>query len=314
MPTSRLDDLRMVDPVLTTVAQGYSNAQFVYDELFPEVKVSKLKGKIPVFGRESFIIRSPERAPRAQSNRIPPSDLQFVEFETVERDVEIAIDYLEEEESPDFMRYEQRVTRQLVDILALSKEKQVADYVQNVDNFDSALKTEIDASTAFDDYTNETDPIEVIRDGMQAMRSRIAVYPNTMIIGESVYRILMSHPKITERIKYSGSSRVNTKILSELVDIPHVRIGMSVYTSDGSSFTDIWNDNIILSYSDKSERIKRSEFNPGYGYIFQRQGKPEVDTYYENGGKIKVIRNTDNYALKTTCSDAAYLISKTNHN
>nr|MDA3844620.1 hypothetical protein [Candidatus Kapabacteria bacterium] len=68
-----------------------------------------------------------------------------------------------------------------------------------------------------------------------------------------------------------------------------------------------------LAYVDKNEKADRSEFNPSFAYTFRRKGKPEVDTYYENGGKIKVIRNTDNYCLKITSSDAAYLISGTNH-
>ena len=69
---------------------------------------------------------------------------------------------------------------------------------------------------------------------------------------------------------------------------------------------------VIMGNACKSDRKSRSEFNPSYGYTFQREGKPEIDTYYENGGKIKVIRNTDNYCIKVTASDAAYLISDTN--
>jgi hypothetical protein len=41
---------------------------------------------------------------------------------------------------------------------------------------------------------------------------------------------------------------------------------------------------------------------------------PEVDTYNENGGKIKVLRYTDNYSVNVTAQDAAYLISNINHN
>lgn len=175
MSTSRIDELRMVDPVLSTVAQGYSNAAMVAEYLFPVVQVSKLKGKIPVFGREAFIIRETERAIRAQSNRMPPSDLELVEFETREQDVEIAVDYLEEEESPDFYKYEQRITKELMDILLLGKEKTAADYVQNTDNFISALKEVVQAADAWDDYTNSADPIQVIRDAMASLHSTIII-------------------------------------------------------------------------------------------------------------------------------------------
>lgn len=313
MPASRLDDIRMVDPVLTTIAQGYTNSDMVGEFLFPTVQVSKLKGKIPLFGREAFIVRETQRAIRSQSNRIPPADIQFTAFETTEKDIEIAIDYIEEEESPDFYKYEQKITKQLMDILILGKEKEIADYVQNPSNFDTDLKQVIESSDAFDDYDNDTDPIVVIRDGMSSVRSRIGKYPNTLVIGDAAYQVLLLHPKILEKIKYSGVSKVTRQLLSELTDIPNIQVGLSVYTSDATSFTDVWSDNIILAYVDGSDKSSRSEFNPSYGYSLQREGKPEIDTYFENGGKIKIIRNTDNYCIKVTASDAAFLISNTNH-
>lgn len=312
MPTSRIDELRMVDPVLTTIAQGYSNVALVAESLFPIVNVSKLKGKIPVFGREAFIIRETNRALRSSSNRIPPADLTLVSFETEERDVETAIDYIEEEESPDFARYEQVITKNLTDIIALGREKEAADYVQNPSNFISDLKLEITADKAFDDYTSLFDPIVIIRDCMAAVRARISRYPNTMVMGDATYRALMNHPKILDRIKYSGISSATPKILAEILELSEVKVGMSVYTLDGSTYSDVWNDNVILAYVDGNENDKRSEYNPSYGYFFRREGKPEIDTYYENGGKIKVIRNTDNYCLKVTASDAAFLLYNTN--
>ncbi|MFP4527293.1 MAG: hypothetical protein ACLFQX_01980 [Candidatus Kapaibacterium sp.] len=313
MALTHLDELRMVDPVLTTVAQGYSNPSMVADKLFPFVPVSKMKGKIPVFGREAFVVRDTDRAIRAASNRIPPSDIQLVEFETVEKDVEVAIDYLEEEETPDFFKYEQRVARELQDILLLGIEKEAADYVQNTANYDASLKLEVDALTAWDDYTNDTDPIQVIRQAMSAVRTKIARHPNTMVIGDSAWQTLIQHPDITGRVKYAGVSNVTTAVISELTGIPNIYIGSAVYSADGSSFSDVWSDNVVLAYVDQNEGARRSEFNPSYGYIFRREGKPEIDTYYENGGKIKVVRNTDNYCVKVTAGDAAFLISNVNH-
>ena len=310
---SRIDELRMVDPVLTTVAQGYSNAAMISEKLFPSVSVSKLKGKIPVFGRDSFVIRESERAVRAQSNRIPPTDLSLVEFETAEHDIEIAVDYLEEEESHNYYSYEQRVTKDLMDILMIEKEKEAADLAQDTANFAADLKEEVEAGDAWDDYTNSIDPVAVVSDAAVSIRSRIARNPNTVILGDAVYQTLIHHPKIKERIKYSSVDSVNKDLLSRLFDIPNLYIGSAVYSNDGENFSDVWADNVILAYVDRNEKQKRSEFNPSYGYTFRRDGKPEVDTYFENGGKIKVIRNTDNYVVKVTASDAAFLISNVNH-
>jgi hypothetical protein len=233
MSQSRIDELRMIDPVLTTVAQGYTNSNLVAEALFPTIQVSKLKGKIPVFGKEAFLIRDTYRAIKAQSNRIPPSDIEFITFETKERDIEISIDYIEEEESPDFSRYEQRITKELVDILQLGREKEAADLVQNTDNFNEDLIYEVTENQAFDDYTKNADPILIIRNSAAKMRSLIARYPNTMVIGDKCYQALINHPKLLERVKYSGISKVSKNILSELTDIPNVFVGSAVYSDDG---------------------------------------------------------------------------------
>lgn len=311
--SKRLDDLRTVDPVLSTIAQGYKNAAFVYNKLFPVVKVRKMKGKVPYFGKDAFTVRETRRSIRSDSNRIQPSDFNLIEYETLEQDIESALDYLEEEESADFYRYEQRLTKDLSDILELGKEKAAADLAQDDTQYPSGSKTEITFSEAFNDYTLDTDPVSIIKDAMSSVRSKIAKYPNTMIIGDASYRALVNHPKIIERIKYAGISQLTQKHLSELLEIPDINIGLAVYSNDGETFSDVWQDNIILAYCDKSNNAAKSEFNPSFGYTFQKQNKPEIDTYLENGGKIKVIRNTDNYDVKITSCEAAHLIYNTNH-
>jgi hypothetical protein len=311
MSNSRVDTLRAVDPVLSTIAQSYSNSSFMSELLFPKVSVSKLKGKIPRFGKEAFYLREINRAIGASSNRIPPADVELIDFETNERDVEMAIDYLEQEESSFYRRYESQVTKQLVDTIALKKEKEAADLVQNTANYSSGMFENIVSGDAFNNYSLNKDPILKIRDGISAIRAKIGRYPNTMLIGEATYKALIDHPKILERIEFNGIKKANAQIIGDICDIPNVGVGLAVSTDNGTTFSDIWEDNIILAYVDKSE--KKSEFIPSFGYTFQREGMPQIDTYFENGGKIKIIRNTDNYALKITANDAGYLIKNTNH-
>lgn len=310
----RTDDLRLVDPVLSTIAQGYSNSALVSEMLFPIVGVSKSKLKIPIFGKEAFYLRAVDRAIRADSNRIPPSEISLIDFETQERDLEMALDHLEQEEAGNLEQYMSQITKTLADSIALTREKYAADISQSAANYATGMKTIITSGEAFDDYANTTDPIEVIKDGLEAVRGKIGKFPNTMVLGESTFRVLMSHPKILDKIKYSSLGKATKEILKELTDIPNIEVGLSVFTDDGASFTDIWQDNIVLAYVDKNEKGSRSEFNPSYGYTFRRNGMPEVDTYLENGGKIKVVRFTDNYSVNVTAQDAAYLISNTNHN
>ncbi len=303
----QLDKLRMIDPVLTGLAQSFSNSTLIYNELFPVVQVVKQKGKIPLFSKDAFASRITERAIRSKSNRMLPSDMELIPFETQEHDIEVAIDYLENEESLNSLKYEKRLTRQLSDILELTKEIQAAEYAQDENNYSNGMKRVLTNSESLDSDTSSVDPIELVNTGKESIRNKIAVYPNTMIIGISAYKEFVKHQNITQKINFTGINKVTKDMLCELFEIPNIVVGMSV-TNYNNVFTNIWDDSIVLAYVDKTVKEERTEFNPSYGYTFQRQGMPETDSYFENGGKIKVIRCTDNYGLKITGTDAGYLI------
>ncbi len=312
MSNSRLDSLRMVDPVLTTIAHGYTNNSFIAHNIFPTVEVSKMKGKIPIFSKNSFVMRDTERALRASSNRIPPEEIQMMDFQTHERDVEIALDYLEEEESSDFFRYEQRSTKELLDILLTGREKAAADLVQNPDNFDSDMKLVINSEAeSIYSPTSSVDTEAWINQGRDAIRSKIGKYPNVMIMGDATLRKILLHNSMTNKIRYSNQLSISADMVKEIYNIENLIVGTSIFSADGNTLEDIWKDNIILAYVDQNSR--KSEYNPSFGYTFQRKGLPEVDSYYENGGKVKVIRATDNFSVQITGKDAGFLIANTNY-
>lgn len=301
-------ELRTVDPVLTTLAQGYINSKYVANYLFPIVEVNKPKGRIPIFGKSSFLERTTERAMGSHSNRIPLTDFELIEFETQERDVEMAIDYLEEEQVNDFYKYEQYTTLQLSDILELNRELEAAKIATNPANYPTQNKIILDQSSAFN-YGGMAN--DIIREAISRVRNSIGVRPNTMIISYSTYNALNQDISINDKLKYSGATTVNTKIIADFFEIRTVKVASSVFSPDGETFENIWGNNLIIAFVDESEPSNRSEFNPSFGYTLRRRGMPEIDTYYENGGKIKVIRNTDNYCIKITSPQAACLVANT---
>lgn len=311
---TQLDKLRMVDPVLTGLAQSYSNHNLIYKELFPVVQVAKQKGRIPLFGKESFASRETERAIRSKSNRMLPGDIELINFETQEHDIEVAIDYLENEESLNSLKYEKRLTRQLSDIIELTKEIEAAEIAQDPNEYSSGMSKVLTNDESIDSPVSPLDPIELIMEGKESIRSKIAIYPNVMVIGISAYKALIKHSTILDKIKFTGIQKVTKDMLCELFEVPNIIIGMAVTSSDNSSFTDVWADNVVMAYVDQSNKENRTEYNPSYAYTFQRQGMPETDSYFENGGKIKVIRCTDNYGMKLTGPDAGYLIKNICYN
>lgn len=309
MPTSSAAEMRTLDPVLTTLAQGYSNSNYIGEILFPIVEISKSKGRIPLFGKTAFLKRNVERAAGSSSNRIPLTDFDLLDFECTEKDIEMAIDYLEEENANDFYKFEQRTIRELSDVLELGRELEAAQLATNPDNYAVGSKLILDETNAFN--SPSADPATVIQQSIETLRMKIGVFPNTLIISNSTFKAIINNQIITEKIKYSGAKVLTADILGEIFGIQSVKIGLSVYSQNGIDFEDVWGNNMIFAYVDKNDRNSRSELNPSFGYTLRRKGMPEVDVYYEAGGKVKVVRNTDNYCIKATAPDAAYLIGNT---
>lgn len=230
------DSYRVIDPVLTTLAQGYQNSSMVAETLFPTVKVATSKGKIPKFNKTAFIARDTNRAVGAKSNRINDMDYELMPFETIENDVEMAIDYLEEDDSESFMKLEQKVMKDLSDIISLGKEKTAADYAQKTSNYTASALTNC-ASNPFTASTSN--PIQTVKAAIESLRARIGVQPNTAVIGASVYSALLNHPEIIDRVKFAGLRKVNTTVLSELFEISNIKVGYAQHTGETTGFKDI---------------------------------------------------------------------------
>ena len=302
----RLSKLRVVDPVLTNLATGYTNEQFVGDQLMPFVLVDKEGGKIPLFGKEHFKVYSTERALRAKSNRINPEDIGEVDVALDEHDLEYPIDYREDAESA--FPLQARATNTVVEGIRLRHEVMVAEMVQNPDNYSVGNKIALSGASRFTDETS--DPEGVVSDAKAAVRAKIVKEPNTMVIGYSTWRVLKRHPKLKAILSDTRSRLVQLADLREIFEIENIVIGRAVKASDAGVTTDIWGDNMVLAYVPKASG-DRSPYEPSFGYTLRKKGNPVVDTRTEDG-KIELIRNTDIFRPFLLGADAGYLISDTN--
>jgi hypothetical protein len=300
---SRLGDLRIVDPVLTSLARGYSNAEFIGDKLFPIAEVTQRAGKIPTFGKESFRVYDTNRALRADSNQMQALGIGSIAYATDEHDIEARIDYQEDQEA--IFDFKTRATDGTMEALRLEHEKTCADIAQ-----DDTLYAVTNTDTLTTDQFNDSgvDPVEMIEDYKGTLRGLIGKRPNAMFMGGVVFDALRNHTKILERIKYSSLGVVTLDLLKQVFGVKDIFVGESIYSTDGSTFTDIWQDNVILAYIAGNTGIAKTPNEPGFGYTLRLKGQPSVDTYTSNGGKIIHVRSTDNYVVKAVGMESAFLI------
>jgi hypothetical protein len=303
-----LENLRVVDEVLTNVARGYTNANFIGTNLFPVVNVKKEGGKIPQFNAEAFRVYNTERAIRAKSNRVSPEGRSTIDYVLTEHDLEYPMDYREIEE--DVANLELHAATVVAEGIQLRLEKLIADLSQDANNYSSSSVAVLSAS---DKFTNETsNPFSVIEAAREAVRSKIARYPNTIVLGASTYAALKNHPMILDRIKYTEHSVMSEELLRQLLDFPNLYVGKAVFVNDAGLFVDVWQDNMILAYvPEQNQNVARNVYEPSFAYTLRKSGFPVVDKYVE-GGKVSIVRNTDIFVPKIVGADAAFLIKDTN--
>jgi len=304
---SRLSKLRVVDPVLTSLDTGYTNEQFVGDQLLPFVLVEKEGGKIPLFGAEHFKVYSTERALRAKSNRINPEDIGEMDVALDEHDLEYPIDYREDAESA--FPLQARATNAVVEGIRLRHEKMVADLVQNPASYAVGNKIALSGTSCFDDAAS--DPEGVVSDAKAAVRAKVIKEPNTMVIGYSAWRTLKRHPQLKAILSDSRPRLVQLADLREIFEIPNIVVGRAVMASDAGVTSDIWGDNLVLAYVPGAGGGGRSPYEPSFGYTLRKRGNPVVDTRTEDG-KLELIRNTDIFRPFLLGAAAGYLISNVN--
>ena len=305
----RLSKLRVVDPVLSALAIGYSNAAFVGDQLLPFVMVDKEGGKIPRFGKDAFRVYNTERALRAKSNRINPQDIDGVDVSLDEHDLEYPIDYREDAESA--FPLQARGTNIVVEGIRLRHEANVAAMAQNAANYPVGNKITLSGTSQFTHASS--DPEGVVSDAKSAVRAKIVREPNTAVIGYQCWRALKRHPQLKAILSDTRSRLVQLADLREIFEIENIVVGRAVKAADDGTTSDIWGDSVVLAYvpTVQGGADQRSPYEPSYGYTLRKRGQPVVDTRTEDG-KVEVIRNTDIFRPYLLGAEAGYLISDTN--
>lgn len=304
MTAHNLAALRVQDPVLTKLAQGYHNLELIGEVLMPTVEIDKEAGKIPKFGRLAFRLPSTVRNLRGTSNRLDPEDITAIDVALEEHDVEYAIDYREENEAIFSLRQFALNTTQ--DVIALGREKEVATLALDESKYDSGNKVTLSGTSKI--TSKQADIFAMFDTGIRAVKRAIGRKPNVCVIAGDVWAALKEHPAVIEKLKYSQVAIVTPEVFGKLIGIDTVKIGEAVY-EESNQLKDIWSDAIVLAYvAPRSAERKGTVYEPSYGYTVRRQGGLFVDTYKENGGKLEVIRTTDIHKPHLLGASAGYLI------
>lgn len=299
---------RIVDPVLTSVAQGYKNSEYVGSALFPTVPVAQRGGKIVTFGKEDFMLYSTGRAPGQNTKRVTfgylgaPYALESHSLEGL-----LPIETMQEANAVPGIDMSTTTINKTQNIIALRLEKQQADVARLAANYGAGNKITLAGSSQWSDTSGTSDPVAVIEAGKEAVRAKVGKRANTAVIGAKVFSALKNHPKVIERMKYTGRDVATPELLASLFGLDRVLVGDAVYADDDGNFSDVWGKDVVLAYTEVGTLAEQGK--PSYGYTYQLTGYAIVEEpYYERNVKSWVFPVTDEVAPVIAGADAGYLI------
>lgn len=300
---------RVIDPILSTVAQGYKQAEFVGDALFPVVPVDQRGGKIISFGKEDFQLYNTGRAPGATTKRVTfghSAGNYALEQHALEGLVPFEI--MEDANQVPGINYSTVAVQKTQNIIALRTEKAQADLATNAANYAASNKTTLVGTAQWSDYSGTSDPSKDIATAIEVVRAKVGKRANTVVLGAAVFAALKNHPKIIDRIKYTGRDTVTTDLLASLWDVKTVKVGDAVVSDDAGNFTDAWGKFVVVAYTEVG--TLQDAGLPSYGYTYRLRNNPTVESpYQDRPAKSWVYPVTDELSPVIAGALAGYLIS-----
>ena len=311
MPQLSLAQARIINPVLTSVAQGYSNSELIGSALFPQVPVGLRAGKIVTFGKEAFMQYAAARAPGENTKRVTfgysGSDFALVDYSL---EGSLPIETLQEGLANDkgfSIDGAQMAIRGVQNILALRLEIAQATLATTLGNYSASNRITLSGTGQWSDFTGTSDPILVVENAKDAIRAATGKRPNTMVMGAAVLKSLRQHPKIIDRIKYTGRDVPTIELLAALFGVARIYVGEAIQSTDAGVFSDVWGKHCVLAYTELGPLASMGV--PTFGYTYNLGGYPVVEEpYYDRNSKTWYFPVTRAEAPVIAGATAGYFI------
>lgn len=312
MPQLTPQQARVINPVLTNVAQGLRQPDFVGYSLFPMVPVGLRAGAILSFAREDFmqyanLARGPGEATRRVSVGYSNGTFALVDY-SIEGMLPIEVQQEAQSNANGFSVDAAALAIAKANrILALRLELAQATLATTLGNYPANNRVTLSGTSQWSDYTN-SNPVQAIETGKEQIRASVGVRPNTLVLGPVVYARLRAHPIIVDRIKYTGRDVATPELLAMLFGVDRVLVGDAIWSNDaGTTMTDVWGKHAVLAYTAIGDVAQIGA--PTFGYTYNLDGYPLVeDPYWEANMKSWIFPVTRSEAPVIAGASAGYFI------
>jgi hypothetical protein len=274
--------VRVVDPILTNIAQGYRNMDLVGETLFPAVPVLTTGGQIIEFGKEAFY--------KYNLRRVPGGAVRRVQFGYAGKPFALLQDSIEGQIPREHMRDAAQVpginlgTRAVMTAMKIVKtslESDQAGLATNAANYGAGNKTTLAGATKWSASTGV--PTANIDTAREAIRASVGVYPNVVLLSAVAFAAARNNPNITARFQYTTAQSITADMLANLWNVQKVVVGGGLTMTDAGVASDIWGNFAIVAYTNLGSQNAEE---PSFGYTYTLEGNPLVEqTYWDPSTK-----------------------------
>ncbi len=267
---------------LDNISVAYRNKELIWDQVFPLVPVEKKSDFYFIFARGDWLRDEVEvRAPGARARRVDYA-LSSASYNCLTYGAAHGIPDEVRQNADRPLRPDRDATEFITDKLQLAVERRVASIVTTCGNWASASNP---ATQWSNDASEPLDDIETAKD---AVISKTGVVPNVCVIAQTTWRVLRNHPDIIARVQYGGFRQITPQLLADIIDVPKVLIGRSIYNTALEGATDsisyVWGDMLWVGYVPGAPAL----MTPAAGYTLQWGGN-EVSRFREDQEHQDVI-------------------------
>lgn len=312
MPQLTLGQARVINPVLTGIAQGIKQNGLVGSQLFPTVPVGMRAGNILTFSREDFMqYNGLQRAPGTATKRV-----QFgyagSPFALLDYSLEgsLPIEHQQEMSSGEngFTVDGARLAITKVDaIMALRLEIAQATLATTLGTYPVANRTTLVGTAQWSDYSGTSDPAAVVETAKEQIRAGTGRRPNLMILGPITYARLRQHPRVRDQFKYTSAQSIDADLLAQFFGVSRVIVGDAIQATDAGVMSDVWGKHAVLAYTEVGGIADMGA--PTFGYTYNLDGYPVVEEpYYERNSKTWYFPVTRSEAPVVAANFAGYFV------
>lgn len=258
---------------LTAIALAYSNRSYIADLVLPRVPVGGREFKWLQFNRDEMFT-----VPETMVGRKGvPNEVQFGATEVAGFVKDYGLDDLvpNEDLSAAPAGYDPlgRAVEGTSELIALDREKRVADLVFNTTTYPAANRATLSGTSQWSDYTN-SDPYSAIQSALDGMLMR----PNVGVIGKLAWSKLRVHPKITAALAPSSTGNTGTsnaqgapatlQAVADLLELDQILVGESWINTakpgQTGSLSRVWGKHMAFLHINPIASIRGNAISFGY--------------------------------------------------